>query len=224
MSTRLAWTKASARTFLQPLRALLDGSANLDLFSHLLVGSSCLAISLFLLCRYVRPWSRRDVPYQSIISTLAAFLMICGVSSLLYGIEAGTGRPPIAAVSLAMAVAACSSVTALALMVRRAGPPCDPRHFEREIADRQRAEEALCKNEVIARRLALAASRIKSAVMVTDAQARIEWVNEGFTRLTGYTLADAQGHHPGEFVEGTDSDPGLPAALNERMRRAGVPG
>ena len=57
-------------------------------------------------------------------------------------------------------------------------------------------------------RLALVARRTSDAVVITDAQRRITWVNEAFTHITGYSLADVQGQVPGQVLqfEGTDAD------------------
>jgi PAS domain S-box-containing protein len=37
-------------------------------------------------------------------------------------------------------------------------------------------------------------------VEITDADGRIEWVNQAFTQMTGYTAADVIGHTPGELL------------------------
>lgn len=55
--------------------------------------------------------------------------------------------------------------------------------------------------------LAAVARRTGNAVIVTDAAQRIEWVNEGFSRLTGYDLAEVVGRRPGELLQGPDTDP-----------------
>jgi PAS domain S-box-containing protein len=44
-------------------------------------------------------------------------------------------------------------------------------------------------------------------VLICDAQGRVEWVNEGFTKHTGYTLAEMRGRLPGPVLEGPDTDP-----------------
>ncbi|MBI2516341.1 MAG: response regulator [Opitutae bacterium] len=51
-------------------------------------------------------------------------------------------------------------------------------------------------------RLALVASRTTNAVVITDSEGRIEWINEGFTRITGYTAEEAIGRRSGEFLYG----------------------
>ncbi len=58
-----------------------------------------------------------------------------------------------------------------------------------------------------ARRLAMVASRTANAVLLSDAEWRIEWINEGFTRLLGYTLEDVKGRRPADFLPGPETDP-----------------
>ncbi|MCB0569995.1 MAG: helix-turn-helix domain-containing protein [Phaeodactylibacter sp.] len=44
------------------------------------------------------------------------------------------------------------------------------------------------------------------AVILTDANRRILWVNEDFTSITGYTLSDALGKKPGSLLQGPGSE------------------
>lgn len=64
--------------------------------------------------------------------------------------------------------------------------------------------------------LALIAARTDNAVVLTGADGRVEWVNEGFTRLTGYALGEVRGRTPGSVLQGEETDP----ATVEKMRRA----
>jgi len=59
----------------------------------------------------------------------------------------------------------------------------------RDISERKESEERLRLQEA-----ALAAT--VDAVVITDRDGRIEWVNPAFTRLTGYEPAEALGHNP----------------------------
>ena len=61
--------------------------------------------------------------------------------------------------------------------------------------------------------LAAVARRTGNAVVVTDANERIEWVNAGFTRITGYTLAEVKGRRPGEVLQGADTDRSTRSAM-----------
>jgi PAS domain S-box-containing protein len=57
------------------------------------------------------------------------------------------------------------------------------------------------------KRLSTIAERTSNAVIITDAQQRIEWVNDGFTRVTGYTLDEVRGRVPGHLLQTQSSDP-----------------
>ncbi|MBI2496425.1 MAG: PAS domain S-box protein [Opitutae bacterium] len=67
--------------------------------------------------------------------------------------------------------------------------------------------------EAEVRRLALVASKTASAIVLADTQWRIEWVNDSFTRLTGYTLEEVRGRCPSSFLSGPGTDPDMIAAM-----------
>lgn len=54
--------------------------------------------------------------------------------------------------------------------------------------------------------LAVVASKTDSAVIVMDHHARVDWVNAGFVRLTGYAPAEVAGFHPFDFLHGPQTD------------------
>ena len=70
-----------------------------------------------------------------------------------------------------------------------------------------------------AERLAEIAKRTSNAVVVTDSQGRIEWVNEGFGRITGYTLDEVIGKTPGSILQGAATDPSEVRRLREAIHR-----
>ena len=72
------------------------------------------------------------------------------------------------------------------------------------------------------RHLALVAERTTNAVIITDAKRRIEWVNEGFTRITGYTLDEVRGRVPGHVLQFEKTDPEMVRAAREALASAGV--
>lgn len=55
-------------------------------------------------------------------------------------------------------------------------------------------------------RLSQVASQTINGVIVTDRDGYVEWVNEGFTRISGYDLEELQGRKPGEVLQGPDTD------------------
>jgi PAS domain S-box-containing protein len=72
------------------------------------------------------------------------------------------------------------------------------------------------------RRLAFVANQIHNAVIITDLNHRIEWGNEGFTRLCGWTMEDVLGRTPMEFLHGPDTDSATVQLVDKKMK-AGVP-
>jgi two-component system sensor histidine kinase/response regulator len=48
-----------------------------------------------------------------------------------------------------------------------------------------------------------------NAVVITDAQLKITWVNDGFTRVSGYTLEEARGCTPGDLLGSGKTDPAV---------------
>ncbi|MFC2176250.1 PAS domain S-box protein [Bacteroidota bacterium] len=65
-------------------------------------------------------------------------------------------------------------------------------------------------SEIIAKkkeveRLSNVVKQIENAVIITNAEGEIEWVNEGFTTLTGYNLEDVIEKKPGSFLQGKET-------------------
>ncbi|MEG3842957.1 PAS domain S-box protein [Microcoleus sp. herbarium14] len=78
------------------------------------------------------------------------------------------------------------------------------------------------KTETELSRLAIVAQKTQNGVIITDAQGCIEWVNEGFTRISGYVLAEMQGKKPGDVLQGPQTDPLTIAQLRSALA-AGEP-
>lgn len=57
-----------------------------------------------------------------------------------------------------------------------------------------------------ARKLAMVASKTDNAVIITDASGKIEWVNEGFVRMTGFSIGEVTGSLPTRLFECPGSD------------------
>jgi diguanylate cyclase (GGDEF)-like protein/PAS domain S-box-containing protein len=55
-------------------------------------------------------------------------------------------------------------------------------------------------------RLSLVARQMSNVVLMLDRQGRTEWVNDAFTRVTGWTMADIGGRWPGELLAGPETD------------------
>ena len=86
-------------------------------------------------------------------------------------------------------------------------------------AELRAANERLREQEAEARKLALVAARTHNGVVLTDAAGLTIWVNEGFTRLTGYSLADMLGRKPGSVLQGPGTAAATVRDMRERLRR-----
>ncbi|GAA4301641.1 PAS domain S-box protein [Nibribacter koreensis] len=83
--------------------------------------------------------------------------------------------------------------------------------YFKEITDRKNAEAELKK-------LSWVASKTVNSVYITDEQARIEWVNDGFTRITGYTLEEMKGQRPGDLLAGPETAPDQVREIRDKLQ------
>jgi PAS domain S-box-containing protein len=84
--------------------------------------------------------------------------------------------------------------------------------LEQQKAELQQSQEQL-------RKLSLVAEHTDNAVIITDNQGLIEWVNQGFTDLTGYNLEEIQGQKPGHFLQGEETDAATVKRLRDKLKR-----
>lgn len=66
-------------------------------------------------------------------------------------------------------------------------------------------------------RLSKVASQTTNGVIITDKNGLIEWINEGCTRITGYTLAELVGKKPGDVLQGPDTSADTVAKMREAL-------
>lgn len=70
------------------------------------------------------------------------------------------------------------------------------------------------------KRLSLIAEETINGVIVTDSNARIQWVNKSFEKISGYTLSEVIGKVPGSFLQGKDTDRGTVNYLRKKIHNA----
>jgi PAS domain S-box-containing protein len=68
-------------------------------------------------------------------------------------------------------------------------------------------EHHLSLSRAAADRLALVAKRTDNAVVITDTAGRIEWVNEGFSKISGYDRDEVVGKTPGSILQRPGDNP-----------------
>jgi PAS domain S-box-containing protein len=67
-------------------------------------------------------------------------------------------------------------------------------------------------------KMAMIARETGNAVIFATHTGKIDWVNEAFTRITGYTLDEIKGKTPGDFLQGEDTDPQTVALLEKAIQ------
>jgi PAS domain S-box-containing protein len=81
----------------------------------------------------------------------------------------------------------------------------------RDITEKKQYEEELEK-------LSLVASETINGVLICDPESNIEWVNEGFTRITGYSLAEVRNRRAGDVLKGEKTNMATIYNARERVR------
>lgn len=81
----------------------------------------------------------------------------------------------------------------------------------RDVTERKIAEEEIEKLSVIAKETV-------NAVIITDPEERIVWVNEGFTQITEFELAEVLGKRPGDFLQGKETNPAMVRFMRQKIK------
>jgi PAS domain S-box-containing protein len=176
------------------------------------VGLACAGAVAVLAFEATRSNRRREPYPRGVVAALAGLLLLVGASRVAIGMRLGADHPVRIALSLALGADAWAVVVGLVLFARRSTPIDGRSSTVRDL------EDALSRNERDASRLKLFASRTDNAMIVTDARWRIEWVNEGFTRITGYAPGEVHGRVAGAFLQGPETNPSTLAFIRQRLR------
>ena len=91
------------------------------------------------------------------------------------------------------------------------------RHKERDLKRELRKVEQLNEKLDV---LSLVASNTDHSVVITDRNGLIEWVNDGFSRITGYEPFEVVGKKPGLLLQGPLTDRETVLRIGQCLRRA----
>ena len=80
-------------------------------------------------------------------------------------------------------------------------------------------EAQLRESEAQALKLSRVADRTDNGVIITDRDGKVEWINDGFTRISGYTLAELAGRTPGSMLQGAATDQHTVQRIRESIQR-----
>lgn len=80
----------------------------------------------------------------------------------------------------------------------------------------------ITEKKLVLEKLSLVANNTDNSVIITDNQGYIEFVNDGFTNLTGYTQEEVIGKKPGPLLQGPLTSPDTIARIRTQIRE-GIP-
>lgn len=66
--------------------------------------------------------------------------------------------------------------------------------------------------------LSMVADETDNSVIITDADGYTRYVNQGFEKLTGYTMADMRGKKPGTILQGPGTNTETVAKISQKLR------
>lgn len=81
----------------------------------------------------------------------------------------------------------------------------------RDVTERKIAEEEIEKLSIIAKETV-------NAVIITDPDEKILWVNEAFTRITEYEPAEVMGKRPGDFLQGDETNQAVVRFMRQKIK------
>jgi PAS domain S-box-containing protein len=82
----------------------------------------------------------------------------------------------------------------------------------------KKAELLLDENRHKLELLSLIADKTVNAIVMSDCNGLVEWVNEGFTRIFGFEPEEILGKRPGELLRGEASDPTVVKEINAAIK------
>lgn len=68
------------------------------------------------------------------------------------------------------------------------------------------------------RLLSLVANETDNSIVISDSKGLIQYVNRGFTKLTGYSLEEVRGKKPGSILQGAATDKEAVARISDAIR------
>ena len=85
----------------------------------------------------------------------------------------------------------------------------------RDMTAKKLAEILLLESE---RKLSLIARQMDSSIIITDAEGKITWVNNAFTKMTEYTPDEVIGRKPENFLQGKGTDPSIAEYVRQKVK------
>lgn len=83
-----------------------------------------------------------------------------------------------------------------------------------------RSQRQSLRDQQALARLSSVASQTTNGVVITGPDGRVEWINEAFSRLSGFTLEEMLGRKPGDLLQGAATDATVVARIRDALSRA----
>lgn len=77
----------------------------------------------------------------------------------------------------------------------------------------------ISNSELELKKLSLIATKTKNGVIISDSHGRIEWVNNAFTEINGYSLEEVKGRKPKDFLQSNQSDSNVLSNLSNALAK-----
>lgn len=87
-----------------------------------------------------------------------------------------------------------------------------------QVYTRLLVERAEKDAQEIQRKLSVIATHTDNAVIITNCEGTTEWINDAFTRMSGYELSEIQGKVPGSFLQGAQTDMDAVKLIGTRLK------
>jgi PAS domain S-box-containing protein len=84
-----------------------------------------------------------------------------------------------------------------------------------DVTARKLTEKQLLESE---KKLSLIARQTVNAVIITDLEEKITWVNDAFTQITEYEPDEVIGRKPGDFLQGRETDPATIQFIRKKIK------
>jgi PAS domain S-box-containing protein len=93
------------------------------------------------------------------------------------------------------------------------------------VSNRKKSEKirdqinTISKSELELKKLSMIATKTRNGVVIADSEGRIEWVNQAFTNITGYSPDEVKGLKPKDFLQHPDVDVDVQKAIRQALDR-----
>jgi PAS domain S-box-containing protein len=79
--------------------------------------------------------------------------------------------------------------------------------------------DRISRSELELKKLSMIATKTRNGVVIANSEGKIEWVNDAFSTITGYSIDEVKGLKPGEFLQKPDVDKEVQEAISVALKK-----